>query len=1289
MVLIANTFCILVTCNIETNIVSARELSNLEVCVIANEVRVKQSLLNINRLPACCRQASSYRLRNDDPCYVLLQTLYIALRIMEPFKNKFLLTGIYLLIGINILLGQGIRFDHYAVKDGISQSEVLSVFQDSERYMWFGTQNGLNKFDGYSFENYFFDPSDTNTISSSWIFDITEDDNGFLWIGTKGGLNRFDKKTGLFTRVSTIDGNTTDNNNFIYGIASDSSNIYVNQLSTLSILNFNTGLLETYTNSFEPERGLYDVGFPIIKDSRGLIWMGSLNGLSCFDLQNKQFKNYTHSGSDTGTISDNNITALFEDNHGNILIGTGNGLNIYNPKSKKISRYYHDNNRPGSLSHNFIRSIAQDHTGAIWIGTDGGGLNKMTYDVSTGSANFIHFRSGSNKTDFISHDIVYSLFEDKSDNLWIGTVAGINKTDLKKKSIETYLKSDNPNSVNLLDNVIASVYQDSEGKLWIGNWGKGLNILDRSTNEVIYYTSELTGRMHIPQNHVHVIFEDSKSRIWLGTRDGVSVFDKQRSIFIPVQIYFNAPDFNYFNNNRVYCIVEDYRGKIWIGTGNGIIILNTETKVPLLIKMGDETDLAITNNLVYSLLEDRDRNMWIATSNGLNMYVPSENRIHYYVNDPDSSNTLCDNYVISLCEDRSGNIWIGTSSGINRFNKADSLFLHYTVKDGLPSNIIYDIIKDGNENLWFSTGSGLAMKNPDENALETFLVEDKFLGKEFNLKAVFKAADGEMFFGGIDGLVSFYPDSLVDNNYIPPVRITSLEKETNGIRQVINPYSDRISLSYRDYSFTIEFSALDFTNSDKNRYSYQMKGISDSWIEIGNRRFAHFAKLPPGEYRFNVKGTNNDGVWNNEGTGINITISPPWWRNKYAYMLYIVFIIAGIILVIRIREKKLTREKKILEEKIKERTSEIAQQKELVEESEAKLRSTISSIDDLVFVLDKAGIFQEFYNPGIHKVLYPEVESYIGKHFNSVGFPELIVQKLTNAFRELMEKDSFEEFDYSVEKENKVFWFNAKISPRRNAKGTLLGVTIVSRNITGRKQSEEQLKKLNTTKDTFFSILAHDLKNPFSSLHSMSEMIVANYHDLEDEDKIMALKKIHKSSEQIFNLLENLLTWSNSQRGHIQYSPEKFNISILIRINLNLNKLPAEKKGVVLTTNIGDDLQAYGDREMTNTIIRNLINNAVKFSNKGGTVEIKIHDKIELFEIVVSDKGVGMSAGNVKKLFHIEEKYKSVGTAGESGTGLGLVLCKEFVNKNGGEIWCKTKEGSGTEFHFTIPRYTD
>lgn len=1196
-----------------------------------------------------------------------------------------ILSGIYLSCVFQLSFSQSLSFDHYAVENGISQSEIICIHQDSEGYMWFGTQNGLNKFDGYTFESYFYDPADTNSISNSWIFDIAEDTYGCLWIATKGGLNRFDKKENRFTRVSLPGDTFSAVGDFVYGITSDTSNIYVSQPPNLTIINFTSGKQESFTNSFKYDGALHDIGFPIIKGSSGLLWIGSINGLASFDLQHKQFTNYTTIESDPNSISHNHITALFEDGYGNIFIGTEFGLNMLNTRTGKITRYIQDNSQPGSISHNFIHAIIQDFTDNIWIGTDGGGLNKMIPGPK-GNADFFHFRSGADNTNYISHDIVYSLFEDNSNNLWIGTIAGIDKTDLKPKNIRTYYKSENPNSVDLLDNVIASIYQDHEGKLWIGTWGKGLNILDRSTNQVDHYTSELTGKFHIPQNHVHVIFEDSKSRIWLGTRNGISILDKRQQKFIPIQEYFNDRDITYFNNNRVYCIIEDAEGQIWTGTGNGIYVLDPETKSVRIIREDIESPLAISSNLVYSLLEDKEQNIWIATSKGLDMYATADNRMDHYVNVPGSGNTLCDNYTISLCEDDLGNIWIGTSSGVNRFNKMDSVFTHYTTKDGLPSNIIYDIVEDDNGNLWFSTGGGLAMKDPGDESSEDFLVIDELLGKEFNIKAVYKSPDGEMFFGGIDGLVSFYPDSLTDNSYIPPVRITAIEKENNGVRQRMNVYAEELTLNYQDYSFTIEFSALDFTNPSKNRYAYQMEGISDRWVEIGNRRFVPFTNLAPGDYTFNVRGTNNDGVWNNSGASCRITILPPWWRSKYAYASYILLIFLLIATVIKLRERNLIREKRILEEKILERTTEIAEQKEKVEESEAKLTSTISSIDDLVFVLDSKGFFREVYNLGKHKAVYEEAGVILGKCFIDVDFPGA-VELLAKAFTALKKENSVQEFDYSIERDGEVSWFNAKISPRRNNEGELSGIVIVARDITERKQSEEQLKELNATKDTYFSILAHDLKNPFSSLYSMSELVIRDYQDLEEEDKLKVLNNIHKQAKLIYNLLENLLTWSKSQAGRIEYSPERFNLSRLVEVNINLHRVPAEEKGVLINSNVKEDFQAYGDREMINTVIRNLINNALKFSNKGGLVEVEIHLNKSLFEVVVRDQGIGISDENIDKIFRIDQKFKTQGTSGETGTGLGLVLCKDFVKKNGGEIWCKTKEGAGSSFYFTVPVY--
>jgi len=1062
-----------------------------------------------------------------------------------------------LFCGSKPLWGQVRQFSHYRVSDGLSQSQILCIFQDSEGYMWFGTQNGLNKFDGYSFERFFNDPADPNTISSNWIFDICEDQNGMIWIGTKRGLNRYDKGTGHFSTVTLSDSLGGSQSNFIYGLTADESFLYINHSPKLSVLNYNTGDISTYRSNIETGGALYDKGFPIIKSGDGKIWIGSANGLCNFNPQTDEYQYFQ--------TSHRHIPSLLEDQSGNILIGTENGLNIYQPETEQIFHFFHDPENPNSLSHNYIQSMIQDHLGEIWIGTDGGGLNKISGLTPVNQGEITIFRNLADNNRFIGHDIVISLFEDESQNLWIGTLAGVDKSDLKKRSILNYQKSDDPNSLDLLDNVIASVYEDENDQLWVGTWGKGLSIIDRTTKKATHYQAELTGENHIPENHIHVIFRDSKSRIWLGTRNGVSIRAENSDRFIPVEDYFDAPDFNYFDNNRVYCIIETSDGRFWIGTGNGICILNTETKERTILSEESEGPMTLSRNLIYSLLEDRDGQIWIATSNGLDVFDPSTQRIYHHSNDPESGNSLVDDYTISLCEDPRGYIWIGTSGGISMLNKVDSTFTSYTMLDGLPSNIIYDIILDGNDNLWFTTGSGLVMKNPALVAWEDFIVIDELAGKEFNIKAVFRSDKGELYFGAIDGLVSFHPDSLTGNSYIPPIRITSIEKENERFSQQVNVYSNKIELSHKDYSFTIEFSALDFTNPSRNRYSYKMEGISDQWIEIGTRRFVPFTNLPQGTYTFRVIGTNSDGVWNREGAGIQIIIHPPWWQSKIAYGAYLVLMIVMVIAIIRLRERNLVREKQVLEEKIGERTAEIAQKNKSLEEQ------------------------------------------------------------------------------------------------------------------------RDKLDELNATKDRFFSILAHDLKNPFSSLYSLSELVVENYVQMEEEEKLTTLKKINQSSELIYNLLENLLTWSRSQRGDLEYTPEEFNLSTLVEVNINLHRLPAEKKGVSLISELPADIKVRADREMINTVLRNLINNAVKYSQQSGTIEVKVNEGSGFMEVSVRDEGTGMSNENTEKVFRIDTKFKTPGTDGEKGTGLGLILCKEFVEKNGGQIRVESREGSGSTFYFTIP----
>ncbi|NOQ24145.1 MAG: PAS domain-containing protein [Bacteroidales bacterium] len=1189
------------------------------------------------------------------------------------------------------IYAQSITFKHYGVDDGISQSEIKSIYQDYEGYLWFATQNGLNKFDGYSFESFFYDPTDKQSLSNNWIFDLTEDSKGNLWLGTKEGLNCYDKKTGEFTIIPHKLNNSIVPDNFVYGIMADDNFIYINIPPVLSMYNYQTDSLESYTNSLQYDGALHDIGFPIIKSSQGMIWLGTADGLSVFDPEKKTFLNYRHEESNPHSISNNHITALYEDMKGNILIGTENGLNFYTNHDKGFTRFQDKVNHTNSLSNNYIRSILQDSHGVYWVGTEEGGLNRMVWNWDTKNIELTNFRSGPNHENFIGHDIVYSLFEDRSNNLWIGTIAGLDRTDLKTKKFRSYKKTDDPNSLDLLDNVIGSIYIDDYQRLWIGNWGKGLNIFNPKSKEMLHYSSEFEGDRHIPNNHVHVLFEDSKSRIWMGTRNGVSIYNKQKQNFTPFAAYFGLDIIDFFANNRVYCITEISNGEIWIGTGNGIRAFDPITKKSTYYRSGTEEPYNISSNLVYSILEDKDGYIWIATLNGMDCYFPLEHRMLHYSHESDKNNTLCDNFTISLCEDHMGDIWIGTSTGVNQFNKKDSLFTYYSIKDGLPSNIIYDIIEDKNNNLWFSTGSGLAMLNSTTHKFKSYSVNEGLQGVEYNLKAVYQSDNGLVYFGGMDGLVSFHPDSLEDNTFIPTVVITSFTKEREGRKQKLNVYTNKLELSYKDYSFTIEYAALDYTKPFKNRYAYKMEGLRDEWIEVGNRHFVYFTNLPSGSYTFLVKGTNNDGIWNEIPTQLDIKILPPWWRSNYAYTFYILLGFLLVIMIIRLRVRKLKEEKRILEEGIRERTAEIALQKERVEESEAKLKSTISSLNDLVFVLDRDGVFQEFYNPGNKDPLYEDPNFFLCKHYKNVGFPTLVVEKLQAAFGQLQQSDIIQEFDYCVNRDG-MCWYNAKISPRRNAQGDLTGITIVSRHITERKQAEQQMRQqkekldeLNATKDKFFSILAHDLKNPFASLYSLSQVVDENFLNLDDQDKHLSLKRIHQSAELIYNLLENLLTWSRSQSGRIEYSPSEFNLSTVIQENINLHGISAEKKGIHLSTNVNGTFTAYADLQMINTVLRNLVNNAVKFTDSGKGVEINAREEGKFLQVEVKDQGVGISPENMEKLFRIDVKYKTTGTSGEKGTGLGLIVCHEFIQKNNGAIWCNSELGKGTSFYFTIP----
>ncbi|MEE4178424.1 MAG: two-component regulator propeller domain-containing protein [Bacteroides sp.] len=1051
------------------------------------------------------------------------------------------------------------NFSGYSIADGLSQSVVICIFQDSSGYIWLGTQNGLNRFDGYNFEILPYNPNDTTSISNRWIYAITEDLEGNLWIATKGGLNRYIKKENRFEQINYETPYPIDITRYVYDVkCAKDGRILINTPPVLTICDPKKLTFEHFLSPLEYDGSIKDYCYPLLEDASGDIWISSTRGLARFSSDSKRFDEQIMPTLFSAGLTDNHITALWQDPLGQFWIGTPSGLNRFNPQDNSLIIYPSGDPKLNLPGQSFIRSIIGDKKGNIWVATEGGGLSLLRADEKE---NF-HITPFHYANSELLHNIILSLMIDRSENLWVGTLAGVNKTDLKEQKFKLFRKTDSPSSVNLADNVIASIYQDQNGLLWIGNWGQGLNIYDPSSGQVEHFSSSKTGKHFIPNDFVHVIFEDSAKNVWIGTRDGILVYQEETHSFIRPHRYGRNPGMPDLSGLRIFKIIQDRRNNFWIATQNGLFM-----KPP-----GDlpyrryHVEAGLSSNLIYNVIEDREGLIWIATTQGLDILNPETSHITHKRQQSNSANSISDNFVTALCEDQEGNIWIGTTFFVNRFSKKDSTFTFFSQEHGIPGNLIYNIIEDKSKNIWFATSNGLCTFDPISNTFRAFTEEDGLQSSEFNLGAAFLSQDGELFFGGMNGLNSFFPDSLTSNPYLPSVVITSVYRIVNGQRESLNKgMHNKILLKPNEYSFTVEFAALEYTNPQKNQFMYQLEGIDDSWIETGNRNSIAFSNLAPGKYTLRIKGSNNDGLWSEDPAILQIHVLPPWWRSPGAFIAYFFLTALLIFFIFKRREYQYQKDKKILEEKVSERTLQIEKQK-----------------------------------------------------------------------AEIMQKN-------------------------------------------------RELNDLNASKDKFFSIIAHDLRNPFNYINGITDLLLRDLQGKDQKHLEQSVRKIRGSSCQAHELLENLLQWARSQTGTMPFQPERIEVRTLITDTIDLFRDQAARKNIEITSNHLPDINAYLDVNMIRTVLRNLLTNAIKFTYPGGKILLTLIPEGNHCVIGVEDNGIGIAREKLDSLFFIDARHNTKGTNLEPGTGLGLILCKELVERHGGHIEVKSEPGLGSEFRVILP----
>jgi two-component sensor histidine kinase/ligand-binding sensor domain-containing protein len=818
---------------------------------------------------------------------------------------------------------EGVLFNRISTSEGISHTTVRKIIQDSHGFIWIGTQQGLNRFDGYQFEVFNHFPDDPQSLSNDWIYDIFEDGQGRIWVATDGGMDLYEPQSKTFRhyRHNPDDPKSLPHNSVRTIFQSKDGTLWVGTRRGLSRWDGENSFTHFITFPADEDNKSRPGVQSLAEGKDGRLWVGSQHrGLFILDQVTGRLQEFEFPPNKDNPDGEKNIRSILIDAAETVWVGThGNGILRIQPGNGRVERLTSDGN-PGSLSSNRIRKIYQDTQQRIWVATEGGGLNQWLPETET----FRHYRHEPANPFSISDDVVYEIMEDAGRVIWLGTFNGISSWNSAVPRFTHVHDSDSAES-SISNNKISSFAESADGSLWIGTIGGGVNRWDLANDSFDVFQHTPKDPDSLASNLVMSLLYDSEERLWAGTMSrGLSRMSADARTFVT---YAHDPeDGSSISSNAVSNILQDRKGRIWVATYGGGLnrFLEGGKFKHYAISDGDAADSSA--NFLVDIEEALDGSLWLGSDGGgLIRFDPETEQSTVISHQAGEFDSISGDHIVSLQQTDSA-LWVGTrDSGLNRYAAGE--WEHFTRKGGLVSNAIYGILEDESQRIWVSHGKGLSVYEPATGQFTDYTTIHGLQGNDFNNGAFLRTRNGKLLFGGANGFNIFKPSDIRGNSYIPPIKLTRFTKFNREFELDVPAHEiEHIELNYDDYVVGFEFAALDYTDSKKNQYRYMLAGFDKEWVVADGIRQASYTNLEAGEYIFRAQGSNNDGVWNDDGLAIGVSVAPPVWATWWAWLIYIVLLLLVMNMATRVYRARLQgiaqqRHNEQLAELVTERTS--------------------------------------------------------------------------------------------------------------------------------------------------------------------------------------------------------------------------------------------------------------------------------------------------------------------------------------------------------------------------------